>query len=357
MEIPVRQISDTKEKPTKKFSISMIHFKVSFLFLLSALLLSCTSSQKPRKVEFPDEPVISVSEKSVPGYQKNWKTMGVRGKVKEIFCTDYKQFVPDSLLPNYRTKENFTFDRKGNLIEESGYLEQQQFSHRYKYAFDKMGNCLKTVSLAEKNDSILFIDQIALDKGGRVMSSIFYQRVPIDQKMRMFEYKLVARKKQNSYELVSDSLVIYREIRETKELFKHVDRYQNGNLVSSILFSEGKFLSETINRYDAQNNLVFRSDSTNSDCSVTTYNYDKENRVTSISLRIDARGVFNEFESTYDQFGNKTKSVTKKKGIIDEHDSFTNAYTYDRQGNWTQCERRKLNGKLISIVKRRVTYY
>lgn len=335
----------------------MVHLKISFLFLLNALVLSCTSPQKTPKVEFPDEPVISVSEKSAPGYQKNWKTMGVRGKVKEIFCTDYKQFVPDSLLPNYRTKENFKFDRKGKLLEESGYLEQQQFSHRYKYSFDKMGNCLKTVSLAEKNDSILFIDQTVLDKEGRVMSSIFYQKVPIDHKMRMFEYKLVSRKERNSYELISDSLVIYREIGETKEFFKHMDRYQNGNLVSSTVFSEGKFLSETINRYDAQNNLVFRSDSTNSDCSFTTYNYDKENRVISISLRIDARGVFNEFEYAYDKFGNKSKSVTKKKGIIDEHDSFTNAYTYDRQGNWTKCERRKLNRKLISVLKRRITYY
>nr|WP_294858583.1 hypothetical protein [uncultured Fluviicola sp.] len=307
----------------------MMHLKIGFLFLISLLVWSCTPPQNTHKVPFPDEPVLSVSEKSVP----------------------------DSLLPNYATKENFRFDKKGNLVEESGYLEQQRFSYRYKYSFDKMGNCLKTVSLAEKTDSIIFIDYKVLNKEGRLMLSRFCQKLRIEQKAHLFEIKLVERKEQNKYELISDSLVIYREIEGTKELFKHVDRYQDGNLVSSTLFSAGDFLSKTINRYDAQNNLIFRSDSTTSDVSITTYDYDKENRIISISLRVDARGVFNEFEYGYDQYGNKSKSVTRKKGVIDEHDSFINVYAYDQQGNWTTCERRKLNGKLISVLKRKISYY
>ena len=118
----------------------MAHFKISSLFLVSILVWSCTSPEKNKKSiqdGFPDEPVISASERLVPEYQKNWKTVGVRGKVKEIICMDYKQFVPNSSLPILGVKENFQFDRNGNLSEKSGYSEKQEFLHRLKYSFDK----------------------------------------------------------------------------------------------------------------------------------------------------------------------------------------------------------------------------
>lgn len=340
----------------------MNFFKITGLALISVVVYSCTSPEPEKEtiVPFPDEPVVSVSGKVVKGYQRNWKTEGVKGKVKTIFCRYYKQFVPNSWLTNYVTKEHLTFDRNGNVLEQTRYLEDQVFSFRCKYGYDKLGNCLKTISLAEKSDSILFLDIKRLNKQGLFESSKYMTRIPV--KTGSSKYKIRTQGFRNEYELISDSQVIYEDYeilgkKAVKSGFRNVENYESGNMMGSTTYSEGKLLSKAIMRYDSRGNMLFRSDSSSFGIQVWKLEYDSNNHQTYFSARDDQSGVFNETHRTFDKHGNQIKQVSYRKGILYERDSYTDTYTYDAQNNWTKRVRKKLNGELISVLKRKITYY
>jgi len=309
-------------------------FSILFLFLL----VSCSKSEKEKVMT----DVISVSEVAVPYYQKNYKTLNVNGKVKEIFCTDYVQFVPNSDFHTYIVKENYKFDSLENIIEEIALLENDKFSYRHVYTYDKMNNALKKQRFNEANEMISETKD-SLNKQGLFVASYYYDRS--EGVTNRFK----------KYEIISDTVIkstLYTiDKGVVKDSLKEIKRYRNGNLIYWLGSAEHKY------KYDKNGNQIYQWLKHGLDTLVYHTEYDENNR--EIKWNVQKKGkIRNEILKSYDEFGNQIKQVYyNDRGEINDKPSYYDILTYDNQNNWIKRERFRLNGDKISVLERRITYY
>jgi hypothetical protein len=285
------------------------------------VLFSCSKSELNQEAE---------AEKINSEHQNNYKTLNVKGNVKSITCINYKQFIPDSLLSYLVTKEDFVFDTKGNAIEVSTYLEDEELAHKDVYQFDKMNNIIR-------------IDSYSKDNEKKYTAYYFYNKQ--GGLLRLTNEK--------------DNIKTYEAIYTFEELTDDYEKYRfkDGDYVVNI-YSKGKKKSQTIysNTNQVESQDVFKYDDagrkiekgsyqgndTTKFVPDTWYTYDKSGRL------IHDEGYYSH---DYDQFGN----VISKAG--NEKETFTSKYIYDKKNNWIKRTSYLSNGKLRSILERKIEYF
>jgi hypothetical protein len=213
-------------------------FVFSFWVLFS--ITSCSNVKKKEGLIEDKSKIVSVSEKAVPAYQKNYKTLNVKGKVKEIVCINYIQFVPNSDLDNNVTKMNYKFDTKGNIIEEICILKDDELNYRELYSYDKMNNALRTQGFDKKNN-LIYIIKYSLNKQGFLVFQDYQEDKP------EHSYKSYTK-----YEKITDTLVIYNTHTTDGYNSREIERYKNGNLVSRDYYSDGKLSWRDEYKYDSR---------------------------------------------------------------------------------------------------------
>ncbi len=321
--------------------------RINFFFAILCFLSSCQNNTKtvPEKKE---KEVTSIATKANPDLQYNYKTHNLFGKVKSVTCTKYQQFVPSSELDILVTKIDLKFDKKGVLVEEAVYLQDNELNYRQKYLSDKMGNRILTESYDEK-DSLVYRNQYTLNKQGLPVLVRYEQTNNPELLNDESRYK---------YETISDTLIVYYYYSKRYKDFsgnKTVKRYEKGNLVSSTEYKGKTIEKQIFYDYDERNNLIREDEKIG--YSTTDYTYDKNNRV--IHDIFYYKTTNRTFDSTtlYDAFGNIIKYERIDNGVFDNKSSYKDEFTYDAKNNWVKRERYKLNGTKISTLERRIEYY
>lgn len=303
------------------------------------LLISCNKNE-----------VISKAKVSVPNFQKNYKTLNVKGNVRSIECTNYQQFVPNSYLSYYITKEDYKFDERGNIAEETYYHLNEKFHYRNVYSYDEMNNCIQTKGFDEFGNST-FAQTNFLNENGFVIKVQFVEPNEKGNYISIYDYQTI-----------SDSLIIYnesyQEVNETIN-YHYTKIYENDKLVKRIDSSDKfKLVNEMKYKYDSVGNKIFQSDSNKVQVHIWEFEYDENNNMTRwMSLIKRVPEMKNEFFKTYDKFGNIIKEVNYKDGNLNERNSYEAVYEYDKVGNWIKRTRFKLNGDKISVLERKIEYY
>lgn len=314
--------------------------KFSFLTLCLLLLASC-SKQKSEE-EVVTDTIISVSEVAVPYYQNNYKKLNLNGKVKEIFCTDYVQFVSDSYSNTYIVKNNYKFDTLGNVIEKISLLKDDKFSSKKVYFYDRMNNVLKTLTFFEANDMVTESKKDSLNKQGLFVSSDYFHK---DKGSKSHIQK---------YEIISDTIiksVLYTiEKGIVIDSLKEIKKYENGHLVYWFGSVEQEY------KYDKNGNKIFQVLKDKRDTLVYHIEYDENNREVKWGSQKNGE-IRLEILKSYDTFGNIIREVYYDRGEISDLSSYYDILTYDNKNNWIKRERFKLNGDKISILERKITYY
>ena len=315
-------------------------FIISLGLLFS--VVSCSNLKQEKKID--DIKIFSVSEKAVPSYQKNYKTVNVYGNVKEIICTNYVQFVPNSDINNNVAKMNYKFDRKGNIIEETSILKDDVINYRYVYSYDKMNNALILKGFDESGN-LKYVMKDSLNRQGFL----------VFQDYQEFAAPQLSYKSYHKYEKISDTLVIYNTHSEPdKYKAKQIERYKNGNLLSKDYYSDGIHRKNEY-KYDKNSNKIFDSEIT-SDTIIWARKFDKNNREIKWSVQKNNK-IENEIEKSYDEPGNIIKEVFYEKGKLNDNKSFYDILVYDSQNNWIKRSRFRLNGDKVSVLERKITYY
>lgn len=324
------------------------------LLSLIFLCLICSCSENKRNTvhtKVAENHVVSVSEKSIRNYQKNYSTLNVFGNVKEILCTKYVQFVPSSDLHNFVTKENYKFDKNGNNTHEESYLEDGKYGNLNEYYYDRMNNALLTVAFDEKRKEVYRMKDSLNHKGYRVK-----QTNSVNLNQQIYEYHFI--KQTPSYiEYYTTISSNYNGLRTDFEKWKYstAERFDdNGNLISSSTITNGEEKIDFINKYDQKGNLVEKVDYRFN--AKWTHKYKDRKLIERRYTALDSNNN-NEIVYDHDDFGNITKQVTKVNGVLDSKGTFTTQYTYDSKNNWITRTRLKPNGEKISFLERRITYY
>ncbi len=328
----------------------MRQYSCIFIVFLFALF-SCKKSNHKTNLDNSEEKIISISKKSVPVYQRNYETLNIKGKVKSITCTNYQQFIPDSELKYFVTKQDYKFDKKGNVSEEMIYNEHDVLDQRKRYFYDDMGNCLKTESFDAKG-KLDYSSTIILNEDGLFVSEEY-----IEQNMT----KIYLR----NYMTITDSLIIYHLIRrENREgrgikidsVLRAEKEYNNGNLIKETHYSNGRISSVEEFKYDPKGNMTLHSN-TGSHLILWKFKYDENDRQINWYVQNEFNDMTREIKRTHDNEGNIVKEVSFVNGRLSEEESFINSYVYDKYHNWVKRSKCKLNGDKISILERDITYF
>lgn len=221
-----------------------------FILLICYLSLftNCSNIKPKKSDDLKNEQIVSVSEKAINRYQKNYKTLNIKGKVKEIVCINYIQLVPNAEVgDNNIIKQNYKFNKNGNVVEETCILKDNEFNFRYTYSYDKMNNALITKGF-DKNNQPTFIKKDSLNAQGIFMAQkyaeIGHSKVFLDE-----------------YEKLTDKERIY-----TSSTFSNNKKINNSK--TRQVFSNGNLVEEY---RDIGNNIVIKN----------TYQYDQNHNKTS----------------------------------------------------------------------------
>lgn len=327
--------------------IMKLHFYIYISFFY--VLFSCKNTgQKP---DADVKEVVSISKKAVPVYQKNSKKLNIKGNVRSIKCTNYQQFIPDSELKYFVTKQDYEFDNKGNVLEEVIYNEHEQLDYRKQYLYDDMGNCLITKSF-DVNNNLAYSSSITLNEKGLFVSEEYAEQ----DLVRVYFH---------NYDTVSDSLIVYHFVEhesrkganvKVDSIYKATQLYDKGNLIKQTNYSDGRISSIREFKYDQNDNEIFRSYLTNH-LMKWEFKYDENNRQINWKVQNDYNNMTREIKRTYDNAGNVVKEVSFVNGKLSEEESFTDVYVYDKYNNWIKRSRFKLNGGKISILERKIIYF
>jgi hypothetical protein len=285
------------------------------------VLFSCSKSEFNQEAE---------AEKINSEHQNNYKTLNIKGNVKSITCTNYKQFIPDSLLGNLVTKEDFVFDTKGNVTEVSTYLEDEELAYKYVHQYDKMNNIVRT-------------DSYSKDGEKKFTASYFYNRYG----------KLLRNIEETNNVKTYEAIYTFVELTDNYEKYRFkdgsyvVNEYSKGNKKSYTMYTNtNQIVSQDVFRYNASGKLIetgsYQGNDTTKFVPDTWCTYDESGRL------VKTEGYRS---CTYDQYGNEISSVG------DEKWTFTSKYTYDKKNNWIKLTTYLPDGKLRSILERKIEYF
>lgn len=339
-------------RPLKKTKNSM---KQILLLSLSVFtLVACQKKNQNQTKEQEDLPMVSVSKIKVPVFQKNYKTFQLQGRVKSVEVTGYQQEVIHADMPRLVTKTIYKFDEKGNLTEETAYLQNNEFGKRYQYYYDGSGNAVKIVGFEEK-DKKKSVKSIILNEKGIVVNekNIEFSKTKKDEDtIRRREYI-------NNIKEMNDTILAYSSYEKSKpkKITQWIQRYKNGNLISEKNYSDPALgETETTYSYDSNNNLIMQEETGLSPI-VRKWKYDQKGNEIYQQVVYAKENIFTELKKAFDEYGNITELTVIDNGKINDKLSVKYEYVYDSQHNWIQMKHFTLNGNKISVTNRKIVYY
>ena len=302
--------------------------KISCLFVF----FSCSKSEYNQEAE---------AEKVNDEYQYNYKTLNVKGNVKSITCINYQQFIPDSLLGYLVTKEDFVFSKQGNVIEEKHYLEDEELIWKRAYEYDKMNNQTK-------------FEQYGGDGNKTANVSYFYNKQ--GRLLRIRDETVGGSATEGRYKYIElrddyDKSYSYRRILPNSE-------QKDGNYVICT-FSKGKRLSYT--SFNEKNEVVYqRVEKYNTLGKITERGSYKNNDTTKfvaneIWIYDDNGKLIREEWLGNERIYDQNENIINQ--IAGENNTFNSVYVYDKRNNWTKRTSYLPNGKLRSILERKIEYF
>ncbi len=227
---------------------------INILFI--GFLLSC--SEKKRDINSYDQ----VAEKSFEGYQLHRKLYNLKGSVKSVKSTYFKQLVSDALMlfsdgPAFEK----VFDKRGNEFGGRGGID---------YKYDSVNNLKEVTSkFYSGTDSII-------PGGGRQIN--FFSKEGFWMKRTNMEGKDTVYESIHEYQEMSSNYIKYtrKYISKSKEIEVgkgfHEETYENDKLTSSIWrLTPDTFISNGIYKYDHKGNLLEYVEYTNDNMRNFTY--------------------------------------------------------------------------------------
>lgn len=289
---------------------------------ISCILFSCSKS------EFNQEAPAEKVNDDVS--QLNYKTLNVNGNVKSITCVNYKQFIPDSLLGAMVTKEDFVFDKKGNVVEEITYYGVEGVDHRNIYEYDKMNNFTRMDSY-EKDGKKRYTILNSYNKQGKLL-------------MHTEEENNIIREESHTFEELTDNHEKYR-LKDGKYVIKE---YSEGRIKSITKYTRANQVEyQSVYKYNASGKTIeagsYQDNDTTKFVPNTLYTYDESGRL------IQRQGYSSE---VYDLYGNIISQVYENP-----LGTYTSKYIYDKKNNWIERITYLPNGKLRSILERKIEYF
>ncbi|MBO9202799.1 MULTISPECIES: hypothetical protein [Niastella] len=279
-------------------------------------------------------------------YQKNWKTNNLKGKVKAITAFNYKQFVPDSALTYYVTKEDFTFSPAGNVTEQTTYLLQQVFQSKYVYKYDTAGNYTELTAYDEEGN-FRFKDTYEFDAMGQLIAD---EEHNARGKTRM-EYAYNSHGDRILLKDVSPPVSL-RELRYTYDSIgrtvqqEYSDTYKNDKTEGSKVVFEYK--GDTIQEMHYEEGTFDYKEQTV---------YYKEEKI--LWRKLTGGNITKDFEEAYkyDSSDNVVEYVKRNDLEINTRESYRYEYVFDRQGNWIKRTTYKVDGSPKASIERKIEYY
>jgi len=190
-----------------------------------------------------------------------------------------------------QNKSTYTYDDKGNQISQKVFLDEENVSEEWTYAYDEQQKLIqKTVEYADGSISSYqkniepenTFEWVAKDEDGE------------------FEGKEISKFNNNDLLLIN-----IEEDDEGFELLRKEFEYdENDNMISQTIFENGEPLSKEIMKYDANNNLIHSVSLSpgGNKISETKYYYNENNKLSYRDINDEMR-----VEYTYDENGNQTE--------------------------------------------------
>jgi hypothetical protein len=281
---------------------------VKTILKISCLLIffSCSKSKYNQEAE-------AEKASNDANYEKNYKTLNVKGNVKSIVCTIYKQFIPDSLLGDLITKQDFIFNKKGNVIEEKTYFEDEELRYKDVYEYDKMNNITKYYSY-DGDGKKLYTMSYFYNKQGKLLRSV---EEPIEGR-----------------------------IIENKYRYEELGGGANGYNIK--YDAENKAVDQYFYKYNTLGKVTeygsYQNDDTTKFVAYKTFTYDNNGKLLAMKESTGREYIYDQNESIVSQ-------------IYDEKRTFTSTYVYDKKNNWIKRTSYLPNGKLRSVLERKIEYF
>lgn len=190
-----------------------------------------------------------------------------------------------------QNKSTYTYDDKGNQIEQKIYLDEENISEHWTYVYNDENKLVKkTVEYADGSIS-------SYQKNMLPENTYEWQATDEDGE---FEGKEINKFNANDWLLIS-----VEEDDEGFELLrKEFDYDENGNMIAQTIFENEEPSSKEIMKYDEKNNLInsVRLSPGGNKINETKYFYNKNNKLSHRDINDEMRVAY-----TYDDKGNQTE--------------------------------------------------
>ena len=254
----------------------------------------------------------------------DWKSMGLRGKVKELTIQQNYRYKKDGIAFTPWEKQYtsiYKFEPTGRYSEFSQLLANGSLNYRIRYSYN----------ITEKKGEQAYYDK---EDKPTIKKALLY-----DNKGKMIE------------------LVEYTKEGNRRSSYKYVYDAAGNNTELVYFREDGTMGSKTLWTYDAKGNVTANSIETPGYAtSYKRYTYDsKGNRTEETWLDGNMQVTFR-FVRSYDEKGNVTEEI-KYKGDNNPRDKTTWKYEYDNQGNWIKKTQYASDGTDFNIEERTIIYY
>jgi hypothetical protein len=274
-------------------------------------------------------------------FQKNWKTCNVKGRVKSIIEFNYKQYIPDSALSNFVTKEYFKFNKDGNVEEQTTFLLKEEFQRRTVYEYDNAGNYTHLTAY-EEDSSLAYKCTYAFDEEGRMIEFINYNRFGGVKYKDERTYDASGSYTSRGLGSGSDA---YKYTYDSKGRPTSMETYYNNEKICTRK-TEWKYSGDTVEATSYHHGSFERK---------TLNIYNKNQQI--IQHRSTSNDKIYECTNAYDANGNETECIWKISGELNKKDSYRREYVYDKNNNWIKRTTYNVDGSLKSSIERKIEYY
>jgi hypothetical protein len=321
--------------------------KNNFLFFFFLSLLLCTSSHAdwtigPKQPE-PIGPVKSISTFDENKILRHETTYNEQGKItKKLYYEpdgslyekesyDYDDDGNKTKYTYYKVSfgtQNFSYDKKGNLIELDEDLDPFYKSDiaRYIYKYNESGSLIEEVSYTKQGK--IFEKTIYSYKNGKLVKKLYRRPDKKTPAKTIYSYNSKGNNTKITFYWYNGSLSgiwIY-----------DYDNMGNKTKWEKQHYYSGTYRGKSIYLYDKRGNNIQRTDldEKGSLMEKRLYEYNDSNNILSEKV-YDENGVLRMlYKYSYDIRGNLKESGEYFKGKIGSSDKYT--YEYDTVGNWVK---------------------